>query len=342
MILDPHFRTMEELFSETSRAALFDMCDIAGGVDAPMTDAQIAAHLGEAVFFVGSRPKVTAATLDAAPNLKAVIEVSGAFHSEIDYDACFERGVEVLSCAPGFRQAVAEMGLAMLLAAGRGLVAEHEAFRRGEESWLDDRVGTDFTLYRQQIGFVGYGNIARELHGLLRPFAPKVAAYDPWLKTFPEDVEGMTLEALFETSRAVVVTAVPSGDNAGLVSRELVETMPHGAALILLSRAHVADFDAVLEAADAGRITFATDVYPSEPVPPDHKMRSVGQVIHSPHRAAAVPGGRQLIGEMLVADVRAIIEGRPERQLLVADPGRVDELVKAQRAIEAAGKLANT
>ena len=56
------------------------------------------------------------------------------------------------------------MTLAMMLGAGRGLVEEHEAFRRGDESWLDDRPETDFSLYRQTIGFIGFGQISRETH----------------------------------------------------------------------------------------------------------------------------------------------------------------------------------
>ena len=342
MILDQHFRKKDELFSADTWTALSELCDVVGGEDRPMPDEEIAAHLGAATFLVAARPKVSQETLDAAPSLRAIMEVSGAFHGEVDYTACFARGFEVLSCAPGFRQSVAEMGLAMLLAAGRGLVAEHEAFRRSDEQWLADRDDTDFTLFRQRIGFVGYGNIARELHRLLAPFAPSVSAYDPWLTTFPEEVEPASLEDVFRTCRAVVVTAVPAGDNEGMVSGSLINSMVPGGALVLLSRAHVIDFDAALAAASAGRITFATDVYPTEPVATEAPLRQAEQTIHSPHRAAAVPGGRHLIGDMLLHDVRAILEGRPERQFLAADPDRVDALVKAQKAIESAGKLANT
>jgi hypothetical protein len=58
-------------------------------------------------------------------------------------------------------------------------------------------------------------------------------------------------------------------------------------------------------------------------------------VILSPHRAAAVPGGRQLIGDMILHDVRAILEGRAERQLKVAEPQLVAGLVAAQQQMNA-------
>ncbi len=342
LILDQHFRSVEELFSPQSLASLGDLCRIEGGENHPMDAARIDALLPEAQFLVAARPGLNREQIKRAGNLKAVIEVSGAFHGELEYSACFDHGLEVLSCAPGFRYAVAEMGLAMILAGARGLVSEHEAFRRGSESWLDDREGRDFTLFGQSVGFVGYGNIARELHRLLVPFDPVVSAYDPWLKTFPDGVTPADLEAVFAGNRVVVVTAVPSETNKSMIGSDLISLMPEGALLVVLSRAHVLDFKAAIEAANSGRITFATDVYPSEPVDQTDPIRKADNVIFSPHRAAAVERGRQPIGDMIVHDIQAILAGDPDRHLLRADPARVAEMVAAQESIDKAGRLSNT
>lgn len=342
LILDQFFRTVEELFDQETFDELSSLCRIEGGENHPMDLAHLYEHLTEATILVAARPALSRSTLDSTPNLRAVIEVSGAFHGEIDYSACLERNIEVLSCAPGFREAVAEMGMTMLLAASRGLVAEHEAFRQRREAWLDDRQATDFTLYRQSIGFVGYGNIAREMQALLRPFSPSVSAYDPWLTEYPDDVTPLGLDELFGKCRAVVVTAVPNAENRSMIAADQINVMQQGAALILLSRAYVLDFDAALEAAAKGHITFAMDVFPSEPTEPDDPIRNTPNVILSPHRAAAVSGGRQLIGRMILHDVKAILAGEVTRHLLAANPGRVENLIAAQREIEAAGKLKST
>ncbi|NNF24438.1 MAG: hypothetical protein HKN63_06490 [Rhodobacteraceae bacterium] len=249
------------------------------------------------------------------------------------------RRVEVLSCAPGFRRTVAEMGLAMLMAAGRGLVAEHEAFRAGNEHWLDDMEGRDFTLFGQTIGFVGYGNIGKELHRLLQPFGPVVRVFDPWLKILPKSVGPCELTELFQKSRAVVETAVPTAENRNLVGAAQIGAMRSGSALILLSRAHVVDFDAACRAAAGKPITFATDVFPSEPV---DSLRRLPNVIWTVHRAAAATGGRHLIGEMILYDIAAIIEGDGTRQLLRADPNRVATMIAAQKQIEDDGPFENT
>ena len=342
LILDQHFRTVDELFHPADFARLQSTFHVEGGADHPMDTDKIADLLPDAEILIASRPALSANDVANAPNLKAVIEVSGAFHGELDYAACFERGIEVLSCSPGFRQSVAEMGLAMILSGARGLIAEHEAFRVGREAWLDDRSATDFTLYRQQVGLVGYGNIARELHRLLAPFASDVSFFDPWVDETSDAHKCETLEVLFAENRVVVVTATPTAENRHAIDANLINRLHPGALLVLLGRAHVMDFEAALAAANSGHIIFATDVFPSEPVPMDHAMRKYKNVIFSPHRAAAVPGGRRLIGELILHDVEAILGGSSVRRLQRANPATVGALVAAQDAIEADGRLPGT
>lgn len=331
LVLDQYFRRRAELFDEATFAALADTVRIEGGEDRPMDPARIAELLPVATFYVAARPRMDAAQVAAAPRLRAVIEVSGAFQDGLDYAALGARGVEILSCSPGFAPAVAEMAAAMILAGARGLVDQHEAFRRGDEAWLDDRPGRDVSLRGARLGFVGYGRIARETHRLLDAFGPKVAAYDPWLAQAPVPLR--PLAEIVEQSRILVVTAVPSSENARMIDRALIERLPHGALVVLVSRAHCVDFPALVEAAQADRIVLATDVFPEEPLAPGHPIRSARNVILSPHRAAAVDGGRRPIGAAILHDVHAILDGRADRRLLRADPGRVAELVAAQRSI---------
>lgn len=335
MILDNYFRQRDELFSATTYAALCDLVDIHGGVDAPMPRSDIMARLPEAAFYVAARPELSAQDIAQAPNLMATIEVAGAFRDGLEYSACLDRGIEVLSCSPGFRNAVAEMALAMMLGAGRGLIAEHEAFRTGDERWLDDRTDTDFTLYNQTIGFIGYGQIARETHRLLAPFSPRVMAYDPFVTDAGPDVTLVDMDTLVRTCKVVVVAAVPSQETRGLLSAAHIAAMPRGTLVVLISRAWCADFDALAQHAQAGHIQLATDVFPDEPLAADHPLRRATGVILSPHRAAAVQGGRQLIGDMILHDVRAILTGHPIRQLKRVDRDQVTSLVAAQSNMSA-------
>jgi len=335
LILDNHFRTRQELFRDTAFSALTELCEVHGGANRPMPRAARGERVREAALCVAARPGLTGDGVAAASRINATIEVSGAFRDGLDYAACFACGIEVLSCSPGFRNSVAEMALAMMLAGGRGLVEEHEAFRSGTERWLDDREETDFSLYRQKVGFIGYGQISRETHRLLAPFAPKVMACDPFVTDAGPDLELTDLATLVSTCRIVIVAAVPSEKTRGLLSAELIAQLRPGALVILISRAWCADFPALVAAAQSGLIQVATDVFPDEPVDPADPIRHSRNLILSPHRAAAVPGGRQLIGDMILHDVQAILDGTPERHLKRAEPDMVESLVAAQRQMTA-------
>ncbi len=327
IILDPHWRSLAELFSQDTLSALREGFDVIWGRDEPISSEAFDAAWPSASVLISASPTVTRKMLDDAPKLRAVIEVSGAFPDSIDYEACAEKGVEVLSCAPGFRESVAEMGLAMALAGARGLVAEHEAFRGGNEGWLQENPTTDFSLHGARIGFVGFGQIARELTGLLAPFRPRFRAHDPWLaqgNVDQFDVELCRLEDLLKWSRCLFVTAAPTSRNKALISADMVALLPDHALVVLLSRAHLVDFDALVAAAKTGRIRVAADVFPVEPLPRNHPVRNVSNVILSPHRAAAVQGGRHLIGDMILRDLKAMCSGDSSRQLATSDSSRVD------------------
>ena len=322
VIVAPFPRTMAEIFAETDLDRLGGIAEIVWGRDEPMPADRLAAALHHAWALVSFEPALDAGQLQASPNLRAVVEVGGHFPAGIDYEACFTRGIRVLSCAPAFARQVAEMALAMTLASGRGLVAAHLDFRAGREAWQGDRQG-DFSLYGQEIGFVGFGSIARELAALLRPFGCGIKVFDPWLTDSVIAAAGCvpaSLEAVMAQSRAVYVLAAPTPANRGLIGRDLIGSMRQDALLVLISRAHLVDFDALIEAADRGRIQAAIDVFPTEPMPADDAVRTSANVLLSPHRAASIRRERQAIGRMAVDDLELMARGLPPLVLQAAQP----------------------
>ena len=71
------------------------------------------------------------------------------------------------------------------------------------------------------------------------------------------------MEEVLTGCRCVVIAAVPTCENHRLVSRDLIERIPRGTLIVVISRSHLVDFDALVEAADAGRIRLASDVFPA-------------------------------------------------------------------------------
>jgi phosphoglycerate dehydrogenase-like enzyme len=183
-------------------------------------------------------------------------------------------------------------------------------------------VGT-FLLYGKQAGFVGFGSLGRSLQPLLTPFGCRISAYDPWLTPGflrSQGVEPATLEEIMERSQVIFVLASPTSENTAMISRAHLELIQPGAVLVLISRAHVVDFDALTEMVLAGRFRAAIDVFPAEPLPPDHPIRRASGAVLSAHRAGSVKEGLWTIGEMVVDDLEAIVRGLPPQRLQAAQP----------------------
>ncbi len=326
----PFPRTMKEVFSESDLERLASFANVHWAEDRELPDMVLENLLPETWAFVGFSPAMTAERVQLASQLKAIVEVGGHFPATIDYNACFARGIRVLSCAPAFGTQVAEMALAMTLASVRGLVAAHVAFTKGEEEWQGDRP-SDFSLFGQDVGFVGFGGIARELLPLLRPFGCRIRVTDPWI---PESIirragcEPGTLEQVMSTCRVVYVLATPAPENLGLISREQIERMLPGALLVVISRSHLVDFPAVVEAAENGKIQVAIDVFPTEPMPPDSAVRRSRNMVLSPHRAASIRRERQRIGRMVVDDLEVMAKGLPPAMMQIAQPEIIDRRIE--------------
>ena len=123
-----------------------------------------------------------------------------------------------------------------------------------------------------------------------------------------------------DTSQVIFVLASPTTENHALLSRALLERIQPGAVLVLISRAHVVDFDALTDLVVAGRFKAAIDVFPHEPLAPDHPIRQAPGAVLSAHRAGSVQEGLWEIGTMVVDDLEAIARGLPPQRLQVAQP----------------------
>jgi phosphoglycerate dehydrogenase-like enzyme len=337
VIVDPHFRGMSDIFSAEDRARLEDLIEVVWGRDEPMPLAPFEAALHDAVAVISGGWRY-GQVLERAPNLRAIIAVSGGWPPGLDYAECFARGIRVLSVAPAFGAAVAEMALALALACARDVVVEDRAVRAAEERFSNRAkdLGT-FLLYGKPVGFVGFGNIGRHLRRLLEPFGCELRAFDPWLTDAylrDEGVAPISLAHLLESSRVVFVLATPTNENAALVSRELLELIRPDAVLVLVSRAHVVDFEALTELVLAGRFRAAIDVFPHEPLDPDHPIRAASHAVLSPHRAGLVQEALWEIGRLVVDDLDAIVKGLPPRRLQAAEPELVSRHIRTTQLVE--------
>jgi phosphoglycerate dehydrogenase-like enzyme len=323
VLVDPHGRRMGEIFAPDDLARLHEVAEVIWGRDEPMPPDAAREALRSAVAVVCGTWRYGDEALAEATQLRAILTVSGAFPVEFDYPQCFARNIRVLSAAPAFGPQVAELALGLAIAAGRDIVAADRAMRAGEERWLHAGNEGTFLLAGKQVGFIGYGGLGCALRPLLAPFGCPVAVYDPWLGDGYLRSQGLQpcdLPTLLDDSRVIFVLAVPSGENPALLSREMLSRIRPGTVLVLISRAHMVDFDALTEFVLAGRFRAAIDVFPVEPLPLDHPIRSAPGAILSAHRAGSVPEGLRDIGQMVADDLEAIVRGLPPQRMQIAQP----------------------
>ncbi|HVO19057.1 MAG TPA: hydroxyacid dehydrogenase [Anaeromyxobacter sp.] len=329
ILVDPLPRTLDSMCDDETRARLSALGRLAVSEDRPMPDEEIERLLPEVSILIG-QTAMPRARLDRAPNLKAIFNVETNFLPNIDYQACQERGIWVLSPTAAFAGVVAESGLAMAIDLCRGISAADRAFRAGKERYgLEANLGC-FQFSGVPVGLVGFGDLGRAVRTLLVPFRNPVTVHDPWLPDELVRAHGCRpapLEEVLSTSKVVFVLASVTTTNQGFLGARELALLQDGAVFLLLSRAAVVDFPALVREVRSGRIRAAVDVFPEEPVPADHPVRTAGEgVLLSAHRTGGMPEAIRLIGRMTVADAELVLRGLPPQLCRRADPALASRL----------------
>ncbi|EYR84119.1 hydroxyacid dehydrogenase [Shinella sp. 838] len=312
VISAPEPRTLDLIFTPAAEAALrrayriveADPEDIAGLGDAV---------LGQARYILG-QPPLSAETLARMPNLRAILNVESNLLNNMPYEVLFERGIHVVTTGQVFAEPVAELGLAMALNLARGVIDADVAFREGTELWGGDGNRSARLLSGSEIGIVGFGDLGRALNRVLSGFRAKIRVFDPWLPpSMLRDVgvEPASLSEVLAMSDFVFVVASVTSENKGFLGAEAFASMRKGAAFILLSRADVVDFPALMAAVETGHIVAASDVYPEEPLPADHPVRRLKGFVRSAHRAGALDSAFKKMGDMVLEDMALMDRGLP-------------------------------
>jgi phosphoglycerate dehydrogenase-like enzyme len=202
----------------------------------------------------------------------------------------------------------------MAIDLGRGITRSDRRFRNGTEVYGLEANRDAFALYRQDVGFIGMGDLGRALLPLLRPFGCRIRAYDPWLPgEYIQSLgcESASLDEVLRSSRVIFVVAGVTSENQGFLGSAQFAAMQPGTALVLVSRAAVVDFDAMLDFSAKGHIRVATDVFPEEPLGAKHRARSTDNIILCAHQAGALESAIRQIGKLVVADTELIARGLP-------------------------------
>ncbi|MDG4874920.1 hydroxyacid dehydrogenase [Mesorhizobium sp. WSM4935] len=269
--------------------------------------------LADARYIIG-QPPISAETLEKLKALRCIFNVETNLLNNMPYETLFARGIHVVTTGLVFAEPVAELGLAMALNLARNIVDADLAFRQGKELWGGDGNQTARLLSGADVGIIGFGDLGRALNRLLIGFRTRTKVYDPWLPPsilIDNGVQPASLDEVLSQSDFVFVVASVTSENQGFLGADSFAKMRKGAAFILLSRAGVVDFPALMQAVKSGHIVAASDVFPEEPLAKDHPVRALPGFLRSAHRAGALDIAFKRMGDMVLEDMDLVDRGLP-------------------------------
>lgn len=305
-------RSLELIFTPARLAELRARYRLVETTDAdlPGLSDEVLAH---ARYIIG-QPPLDAATLSRLTALRCIFNVESNLINNMPYDQVFARGIHVVTTGAVFAEPVAEIGLGFALSLLRNIHGADADFRRGAELWGGASNGSARLLTGADVGIIGFGDLGRAMARVLQGFRPKLRIHDPWLpeaRIVEAGAEPASLDRVMAQSDVVFVTAAVTSENRAFLGAAAFAAMRKGAAFVLLSRADVVDFSALMAAVACGHIRAASDVFPEEPLAPDHPVRALPGFLLSAHRAGALDIAFQRMGEMVWQDLALLEQGLP-------------------------------
>jgi phosphoglycerate dehydrogenase-like enzyme len=278
----------------------------------------------DVVVAMRERTTFDAERLGQLPRLKLLV-TTGMGNAAIDLAACAARGVTVCGTG-GIGSATVELTWGLILALLRHIPEEDRqlklAGRAGGAalgaggSW-QQTVGTG--LEGKRLGVVGFGRLGRQVGRIGQAFGMQVVAWSQNLDAAvaaEEQVEAVSKEALFSSSDVVTVHYKLSSRSSGVVGAAELALMKPSAYLVNTSRGPLVDSAALVAALRSGAIAGAAlDVYDIEPLPLSDPLRSVPNVVLTPHLGYVTEETYRVFYGDAAEDIVAFANGAPVRVL---------------------------
>ena len=270
------------------------------------------------------------------------IGVAKGTPATVDFDAITEAGL-TLSYTPGRnRVAVAEYTIGLMIAMARKMTIAAAGLRNGEHTSeacdiydvpdvknvtfgpLDEKhpfmdYGIGFELYGKKLGIAGYGAIGREVAIRAKALGMEILAYDPYLNealAAADGARGVDLDTMLAEADIVSVHLPTIPSCKAIVNKEWFTKMKKTAYLVNTARAYVIDQKDFVEALQNGDIAGAAiDVYWKEPVPANHPLLQMRNVVCTPHMAGLTTDVDGWSGRMMAEEVTAYLKGESGKYL---------------------------
>ncbi|MEE2657278.1 MAG: NAD(P)-dependent oxidoreductase [Candidatus Latescibacterota bacterium] len=263
----------------------------------------------DAVVVLG--PRVSVASLEGAEHLAVVARI-GVGYDSVDVDACTRESVALTITPDGVRRPVASAALTFLLALSHKLLMKDRLTREGR--WGEKAEHMGIGLRGRTLGFVGMGNIGREILRLTEPLDMDRIVADPYADAEHMrrlGVEIMGLPTVLDRADFVIICCALNDDTHHLIGEAELKRMKKSAHLINVARGPIVNQKALTTALQEGHIAGAAlDVFEEEPVDSNEPLLQLDNVIASPHALSWTDESFRMMGESAFAGILAASEGR--------------------------------
>ncbi len=245
---------------------------------------------------VRSETKITRAVLEAAPLLK-VVGRAGVGVDNVDVDAATERGVVVMNTPAGNTVATAELTFTHILCGARPVAQAAASMKTGQ--W-DRKSFSGIELFKKTLGVVGLGRIGGEVAKRAQAFGMTVLAYDPYLspaRAKAMQVESVTLDELLAKSDYITVHMPMTDDTHHMIDEAAFEKCKKGLRIFNCARGGIIKETALIAALKSGKVAAAgLDVFEEEPLAKESELRSLPNVVLTPHLGASTTEAQEAVG----------------------------------------------
>ncbi len=252
--------------------------------------------------------------MDRLPGLK-VISNYGVGVDHIDLRAAADRGIPVGNTPGVLDGATADMGFALLLASAR-LIVSGDRYAKGPDFLEYDpgyMLGRE--VHGQTLGIIGLGRIGRQVAKRARGFDMPVLYHNRHRRPEIEvelGVQYQPFDDLLMKSDYVMLTCPLTANTRGLIGARELARMKPTATLINIARGGVVDTAALVGALSSGHIAAAAlDVTDPEPLPRDHPLLKMDNVVIVPHLGSATHETRTAMARLSVDNLLAGLSGKP-------------------------------
>lgn len=273
-------------------------------------------HIEDCQVIIPEHVKIDRNLLSKAKQLKLV--QTGAGYDNVDIDACTQLGIWAANAAGVNANAVAEHVMAFILSYYKNIPLLDGFMKNKTDQNQLEYTGSE--LEGKTIGIIGFGAIGKKVAGLCKAFDMNVLVYtrNTAVQSY-ENVQLTDFDNLVSTSDIVTVHSALNEQTQKLIDKEVFRKMKNTALFINTARGRIVNEEDLIDALKNKEISGAClDVFETEPLPIDSELRSLSNVILTPH-TAGMPDGLKLHKkryDFFVKNIRRVENGKePESRL---------------------------